>query len=189
MNVDVANAPSHQSATIDKLKRFIFGSYRRQWKLAHQRKNLRAAFQIAARKLAKNERMHQHQSIVQRVEKMRLAATEVVDPHRRVDQDHDLWRRRGIALSCVSLPPSLAKRLALSRSISALNPAWIRAVRSFMPEISWAAFSKSSSRLIVVRILISTDDASMIHQMMRFVMPSRRLKLVMRQPLAGLLIE
>jgi hypothetical protein len=75
------------------------------------------------------------------------------------------WRLRGAAFNRGCAPPKPAKRLALSRTTSAFNPSHAIAVRSIGPT-SWAVFaSKSSSILIVVRmlrLLASASDSSAV---------------------------
>lgn len=60
---------------------------------------------------------------------------------------------RGIFMTDFSVPPSKAKRRALSRSIKALRPAHTRSVLFFKPESSTALVKSSSSMFKVVRIV------------------------------------
>ena len=51
-----------------------------------------------------------------------VTGAQMIDPDRSIDQDHlVVGRRRGTGAKSGSLPPSRAKRRALSRSISALR--------------------------------------------------------------------
>jgi len=66
--------------------------------------------------------VHQHPSGTEEIDKRRVPAAQMIYPNRRINQDHaGRDRRRGGAFSAPSLPPSRAKRRALSRSISALS--------------------------------------------------------------------
>ena len=68
-------------------------------------------------------------------------------------RDQAGWeRRRGTGLTRGSLPPRRASRRALSRSIRALRPSRISAVRSVRPVMRCASSSRAWSRLMVVRM-------------------------------------
>ena len=61
------------------------------------------------------------------------AAAQVVDPNRCIDQYYRLpSRRRATLSSCGSIPPSRARRRALSRWIRALSPSLSRPLRCLM---------------------------------------------------------
>lgn len=81
---------------------------------------------------------------------------QVLNPNRCIDQRHYAagGRRRGIGRIFFSVPPSAAKRRALSSAMRASKPRRTKAVFSVMP-VSLAAFSsRSSSMFNVVRICI-----------------------------------
>ena len=91
-------------------------------------------------------------------------------------------RRRGMDSNRGSLPPSRASRRALSRSINALSPSLIRAVRPFTPERRWASCSSWSSRLRVVRIVRSSACCVALHHRvhdstLQITIPARLLRL------------
>ncbi len=91
----------------------------------------------------------------------RVADTKVVDPDRGVDQNHcGSARRRGTVLRSGSVPPSLASRRALSRSIRARNPSRTRALFSVVPVRRCASASRSSSRAKVVRTSTSAGTVN-----------------------------
>src|SRR5688500_18919762 len=93
-----------------------------------------------------------HQPLFEGCHELGHTHAKVLDPNRRIDENHSLPARRlGIGLSLGSLPPSRANRLALSRSIRARSPSCISSVRPRSPVISWASANNVSSRLIVVR--------------------------------------
>jgi hypothetical protein len=98
--------------------------------------------------------MHCHEAELQKLAQLVVAPAEVIDPNRGIDQDQASVssRRRGAGSSSGSLPPNLASRLALSRSINAFNPSRTIAERSFEPISFMALASSSSSMFIVVRI-------------------------------------
>ena len=75
------------------------------------------------------------------------ADTEVIDPHRRIDENHAalLGRRRRIARRWASLPPRSASRRALCWAISAFRPSWTSDAFSFRPVRRDACFRRSSS--------------------------------------------
>jgi len=117
---------------------------------ASQRTRRRAA----ACYLTHHKRMHDHIAMFEQVGKQNIAPAKMVDPRRCVDQDQlrVLWRRRGATLSSGWLLPRLARRLALSRSISALRPSCSKVERSRGPVSLIALANKLSSRFTVVRI-------------------------------------
>jgi hypothetical protein len=79
----------------------------------------------------------------------------VIDPHRRIDQNHFLAiRRRRGALRLGSLPPKRASRRAASRSINALSASRISADFAFNPVYACALANSLSSSAMVVRIHI-----------------------------------
>jgi len=82
--------------------------------------------------------------------------TQVVHPHRRIDEDHFCGgRRRGGATRSGSLPPRSIRRRAASRSISALSASRTSADFSLRPVNACASATSSSSRAIVVRTCTS----------------------------------
>src|ERR1035438_6318116 len=99
--------------------------------------------------------MHDDDRSFQQVDKSWVTTPKVIDPHGRVDQNQTglPWRLRGAAFNVGCVPPSRARRLALSRSMRAFNPSLTMAVRSIGPASLAAFASNSSSILIVVRIL------------------------------------
>jgi hypothetical protein len=123
MDVNVADAPAHQGAPLDVIQRLRVRRHRRRRQFPQKAEHFAAVFQIAARQLAQDERMHQHAALFKGHGQRRCAGTQMIDPNRRVDQDHaDCERRRGTGCNRGSLPPSRARRRALSRSIRALSP-------------------------------------------------------------------
>src|SRR3974390_2072693 len=97
--------------------------------------------------------MGQDLVVVEESDKGLVAPAEMVDPNRRVNQDHfrAVRRRRGV-FRRGSLPPKRAKRRALSRSINALSASRTIADFSFKPVNSRALANCSSSSAKVVRM-------------------------------------
>jgi hypothetical protein len=95
-----------------------------------------------------------------------VVCAQMIDPDRRIDQDHGRAgrRRRGV-FNLGSVPPSRANRRALSRSISALSASRTRLDFSFTPVKAWAFATSSSSKEMVVRM------ARFCHQLMLSSMP------------------
>jgi hypothetical protein len=79
--------------------------------------------------------MDRHSRTLQQLDQPRIAPTEVIDPDLRIDQDQAGFpeRLRGAVFSADCVPPNRARRLALSRSISALSASLSMAVRSIGP--------------------------------------------------------
>jgi hypothetical protein len=122
--------------------------------------DLSSILQQATGELSHDEGMTEHLLIKKQVAEMLVGSSKVVDPYRRVDEDHTGFerarvRRRGMRRALLSDPPNAASRLALSRATSASRPALTTAVFSRSP-LSWAARSSNASSMFsVVRICIS----------------------------------
>jgi hypothetical protein len=97
-----------------------------------------AARQIAHGDFPDHERVRQHLSFIQQPDQRRIGTTKVIDPDRRIDQDH-LGRRRRPATKSGAVPPNRARRLAASRSTNAFRPSRTKADFSVSPVNSWAA--------------------------------------------------
>ncbi len=125
--------------------------------------------EVATRQLADHERVGEDLFVLQERAKACTARSEVMDPNRGVDEDHAvlLDRRRRMGRSPFSLPPSWARRRALSRAMRASRPRWIRAVFSLIPVSLAARRSMESSMLSVVLICMS------MHVQCRSVKPHR----------------
>lgn len=89
-----------------------------------------------------------------------VAPSQVVDPHRRIDQHYEVFRerRRRIERSPFSVPPKAANLRALSSATRASSPAWTIAVFSLIPLRRLALASSSSSMFSVVLICMSMHD-------------------------------
>jgi hypothetical protein len=132
---------------------------RRGWEFFEQRDYFAAMTQVAAGQLADDVVVTQHLLRFQQLRQPGIASPEVINPHRRVDEDHKpprgAERRRRTGAAPESEPPSAASRRALARAISASRPAWIRAVFSSMRVSRRASASRRSSMFNVVFICIN----------------------------------
>lgn len=153
MNIDVSEAPAIKLVPLDVAKRFIGLGNHRRGKLLKQLQNQCPIGQAAAGNLTHDKRMHDHIAAFEQIRKQNVALAKMIDPHRCIDEDQlpALWRRRRATRSPGWLPPSLARRLALSRSINALRLSCNKVERSTGPVSFIALASKSSSRFTVVR--------------------------------------
>ncbi len=87
MNIDVPDALAVQGVVFDKPQNFPTLGHRSGRQILKQAQDRRAIAQTSAGHLADHERMHEHIRSFQQVGKLRIAAAQVIDPHRRVDQD------------------------------------------------------------------------------------------------------
>lgn len=91
--------------------------------------------QAAEANLATNMGMTQHEPARQQVPKLRVGASQVVAPNRRIDQYHAaMGRLRGAIVAAGSVPPSSASRRDASHSTIILRPLRISSPLSSMPE-------------------------------------------------------
>lgn len=92
---------------------------------------------------------------------MGAACSQVRHPYRGIGNDHVYFLAdllRGIGCRSLSVPPSSASLLLLSRAIKASKPSLTREVFSLTPVNSEALFSISSSIFSVVLICINMHD-------------------------------
>src|SRR3981081_1395306 len=109
---------------------------------------------MTKRHFADHEGMNEYLTRIELRLQRLVLAPQMIDPNRGIRQDHLPKRRRGGAFSRGEVPPSRARRRALSRSIKALSASLTRADFSSMFVSSWAMASISSSRVTVVRMRI-----------------------------------
>jgi hypothetical protein len=145
---------------VDELQSLLMGRQRGRGELREQRQDLGSTAQLSKRQLADHERVGQHLGALEQLREHPVTALQVLDPDRGVDNRQRSGRARHPRLLRArlrpgSLPPSAAKRRALSRAISACSPACSTAVLSRIPlrRLAWA--SNPSSMLSVVLMLIS----------------------------------
>jgi hypothetical protein len=134
MDIDVADPAPRQTVVADEVQNLDIGSDAGLRQIQHSIQDDVALTEIAERELAKNKGVRQHLSGLEELNKRLAPGAEMVYPNRGVDQNHaGLGRRRGGAFNPRSLPPSLANRRALSRSIRALSASLTRPDFSVKP--------------------------------------------------------
>src|SRR5262245_828152 len=159
MHVDEADTAPHQRTPLQEAKRLLVGCHWYRGQAAEQLEHLAPIPEVTAGQLADDEWMRQHTPGGELIGEGGASGAEMLHPDRRVDQDQRPFRpfvrRRRGTRSEGSVPPRRASRRALSRSINARSPSWIRAVRSLMPVRRCASARRSSSTLSVVRMISS----------------------------------
>lgn len=159
VHVDEANPLAVKTVAPDERQRFVVIRDRGGRKVLKQFQNFLAVGQVSAGNFTDDQRMHDDNAALEKIDQLRIAAAQVVDPHRCVNQDQDpvSERLRGETFRLGCVPPRRASRLALSRSISAFKPSRTIADRSKGPASRVALASKSSSIVIVVRTINAPD--------------------------------
>jgi hypothetical protein len=76
---------------------------------------------LSAGHLADDERVRGHFPVFESLDEHRNGLVKMIDPDRRVDENQEGRLLRGV-LARGSLPPSRARRRALSRAINARSP-------------------------------------------------------------------
>jgi hypothetical protein len=154
VNIDIPDALTVQDMAFDEAQNFLALGDRGCRQILEQLQHRRMIAQTPTCDLADDERMHHDLRSFQKLGKLSVSRAQMVNPHGRVDQNQAglPWRLRGAASNLGCDPPSRARRLALSRSISAFNPSLSTAERSIGPASLVALASSSSSILTVVRM-------------------------------------
>lgn len=98
MHIDDTDTQTHQRVAFDKVQGFIVVNSRSTRKSLEQRENLRALTQISAREFADDQRMTGNLPVLQQVVKVSVLSTQVVDPDRRIYQDHIKSGLSGVAV-------------------------------------------------------------------------------------------
>jgi len=80
---------------IDKGERLVVLHRRNQRKIAKQDEDLGAWMEISAGKLADDEWVTLDLAVFEKIAQCGIAASEVVDPHGRIDKHQRLFARRG----------------------------------------------------------------------------------------------
>ena len=135
MNIDVANSFAMEAEAFDIAKNLIEFCNDCHRELLEQLQGQCALRQAATSNLANDKRVDEHRIALQQIDKLSIPPSKMVYPDRGVDNDQVSisWRRRGATFSFGWLPPSFARRLALSRSISAFRPSCSNVERSSGP--------------------------------------------------------
>ena len=159
MSINIPNALAMQGMALDEPQNFVALGHRSGRQILEQFQDRHAVVQTSTSNLANHKWMHDDDRPFQQVDKPGITTAKVINPHRRVDQNQTglAWRLRGAAFNLGCVPPSRARRLALSRSMSAFKPSLTMAVRSIGPVSLLAFASNSSSILIVVRMVSPSE--------------------------------
>jgi hypothetical protein len=87
--VHVSQAFAMNPMAVDECQYFFRLGDRCHWKMAQQVEHHRTVRKTAASDLADHERMGKHARVLEQRAQARVAATQVVDPDGRVDEDQD----------------------------------------------------------------------------------------------------
>jgi hypothetical protein len=154
MNVDEADPQSVKTMALDERHRFLVGGGNDPGKISEQSQQRVGITKAAACDLAPHEGVHDNRRTVEQRNERGITTTEMIHPDRGINQDQAMRseRLRGETFILGSEPPRRARRLALSRSISAFSPSRRTAARSIGPIKLIALDNNSSSILMVVRM-------------------------------------
>lgn len=157
MDINITEPLPHQVVVLNELQNLLVFRPRYQGKKLYERKDFSSVPNIAAGKLADNEWVAHHFSIIQEPFKVGLALPKMTHPYRSVYENHchhSAVLLRGMAFNCLSVPPSFDSRLALSFAINASRPSLTRVVFSLMPVNSDALSTRVSSMFKVVLMVM-----------------------------------
>lgn len=154
MHVDPPETAPHETVRLDERQDLPVVGERPARQGRQQLEDLAPAPQGPARELADHEGMTRDFFGLEAGGERSVAAAQVVDPDGGIgeDQGRGLGLRRRIGASLRSVPPSAARRRALSRAIRASSPAWTSAVLPLRPVLRSASRSNASSMSSVVLI-------------------------------------
>ena len=152
MGIDVADAQTKQAFVRYETHHFMILCYHRFGQIVQVAEDDLALLQATHRQFADNQRVRKNFSPLQQPLECGIVPAKVIDPYRGINQYHRAARRRGATVNSGSLPPSLASRRALSRSISAFNASRSSADRSLIPVKVVAFATRASSKATVVRM-------------------------------------
>ena len=158
MYIDKTDPHARQLVALDKEKEFIQSHNWSHWEGMKKGKEFLSVFDVPARQLADYKRMADHLCIEEQFFKMTAAPPKVGNPNRGIDDDHGYGfsgLRLRMARRSFSVPPSLARRLLLSRAIRASSPRRTKAVFSVRPVKRDASSKILSSMFNVVLIRIN----------------------------------
>ena len=88
MNIDVADAEASQLMPVDEMQNFVVGRRSGLRKVCQGLQDDAARLQMAQGEFADHEWMGQHLSAIQQSAKCSVTGTQMLDPNRRVDEDH-----------------------------------------------------------------------------------------------------
>jgi len=106
------------------MQNFVVIRLLRKRKRIQEPQYLFTVLKIPTRHFADHKGMAQHLLIVKQRDQALVPSPEMIDPYRRINKDHFATpeRRLRTGRNCFSLPPSSARRRALSRAINASSP-------------------------------------------------------------------
>ena len=134
MGIDVAYSAPKQRMVVDEMENLRVRGDACMGQAGQRVQHDFALTQIAQGKFADDKGVRQDRSRIEQRGEGLVAHPQMLDPDRRIDQDHiEPDRRRGGAFRPDSLPPRRANRRALSRSMSALSASRTRLDFSFKP--------------------------------------------------------
>ncbi len=152
-----SNTFSVKLVTRDEMNNLLMVGDRRTRQSCKHAEDFISVFNISTGKFAHNERMTGNLTFVQECNQFVVSCAEVLDPYRSIGKNHasspGLLRLTGLRF--LSVPPSAAKRRALSREINASSPKRTKEVFSSTPVSLAALRSRLSSMFSVVLICIS----------------------------------
>lgn len=156
MDVNVAQASSHEMAQFYELEDFFVICQNCLGKDVHQREYFAPILHVPTSELANNIRMTHRLSVTEQLFQVRVALRKVTYSHRCVYKNHLHCSEsllRGIAFNCFSVPPNSASLLALSLAIKASRPSFTNVVFSLIP-VNSDAFSTNSSSMFSVTLIL-----------------------------------
>src|SRR5688572_13401931 len=148
MRVDPTDAATMEAPRLDQIQDFLMRGDVRLREVREQLENLTPVLEASAREFSDDERVAVHHVIDEQSLQARTSDSKVIDPDRSVGEDHAalLDLRRRVGRRPRSVPPSSARRRALSRAINASRPSLTKDAFSVMP-VRRAAFRMRSSSM------------------------------------------
>jgi hypothetical protein len=133
VGVDKADAGSIKAMPLNKGQNFLVGSGLRITQVLKSKHHRLPIGQSSHRQFSHDEIMRKNLPGFEKARHAGIAAVEMIDPNRGIDQYHALERRRGTGRSCFCVPPNLANLRDASVSTRDFNAAFTSAVFSLMP--------------------------------------------------------
>lgn len=100
MGVDVADAEARESVPLDEMHHFLMRGDLRLGHVLQRRQNRLALPQIAQRQFTDDKRMRQHAAGIEQAGKAIVTRPQMIDPDRRIGEDHaGSGRRRAAGVS------------------------------------------------------------------------------------------
>lgn len=123
MYVDQADAVRHQPVLLDQRQNLIVSSARSCREPLEKTNDFSSIPKVATRQLTDDEWMNEHTLLFEQLDEDWVDLPQMIDPDRCIDEDQrPAGFRRGMADRSGSVPPSRARRRALSLDMSARRP-------------------------------------------------------------------